>query len=369
MARRDEFAAHFARLAETLDLTDRRDRVAIYRFSRGLLRSGLAPDSNTLSPPAPGRTYMELDGAIREWERSLEERAAIAESDANEGNSAVWQEGLVLGFAEGGGEHEPVAGASGGILHSARLLSAIVVRMWRANSARDPMSYVMMFVTPTILIGVHFWAYLIVFRSGAVLGMPVLPFLIIGIAGWYLFRMMYLQMSIEAMRARNLVMLPGVNMLTILTAKGLEITGTYTIWVGLALCVVTISGGARPPVNLLMVMFYWSLLALSGFGFGLLANAMRDIFPAFNHLLIVVFRIGFWVSGVVFVSEQMSQPIRGVLIWNPLLHIMQLLRSFYFPGYRTQDGNPLYAILFVLTILCVGLVAEQLRTTRVRAIA
>ena len=64
-------------------------------------------------------------------------------------------------------------------------------------------------------------------------------------------------------------------------------------------------------------------------------------------LAMPIFRVGFFFSGVVVVSEQFPEHFRVFLVWNPVLHIMQLLRTEYFVEYRSIDAMPLVACGFV----------------------
>jgi capsular polysaccharide transport system permease protein len=73
----------------------------------------------------------------------------------------------------------------------------------------------------------------------------------------------------------------------------------------------------------------------------------------------------FFVSGVMFVSEQFAPEYRVYLIWNPMLHLLQLVRSAYFVEYESTDANPAFALAFVVLLLLAGLAGE--RMARVQA--
>ena len=54
-------------------------------------------------------------------------------------------------------------------------------------------------------------------------------------------------------------------------------------------------------------------------------------------------------------------------MWNPILHIMQLLRTDYFVQYRSTDAMPMIAGFFALTVLFLGCAAELSRRRRTAA--
>ena len=113
--------------------------------------------------------------------------------------------------------------------------------------------------------------------------------------------------------------------------------------------------------------FYWSLLAVVGLGAGLLLSLAREFLPGLSHLAMPIFRVGFFFSGVVVVSEQFPERFRLFLTWNPVLHVMQLLRTEYFVEYRSTDASPLVAGLFALTMLFLGCLAAASRRREVLA--
>ena len=152
--------------------------------------------------------------------------------------------------------------------------------------------------------------------------------------------------------------------LTIAAAKALELAFAYTVVVAVALGWLQLTGGDPAPRNLLGVAFYWWLLAMSGFGLGLLLHACRAYLPGVSLLAMPVFRLGFFLSGVVVVSEQFPERFRAFLVWNPALHIMQLLRTEYFVQYRSTDATPAVAVFFALTAVFAGCAIESSRRRR-----
>lgn len=210
----------------------------------------------------------------------------------------------------------------------------------------------------------HFWAYSFLLGFGSVLDMPTLPFLVLGIGGWHMMRVMTLKLGYELARDRKLARLEPIDTLTLAAAKALELAFSYTAVVAVAMACIALFSGDPGPRNLLGVAYYWSLLAISGFGLGLLLNLCRQYLPGVSLLAMPVFRLGFFFSGVVVVSEQFPEKFRAILVWNPVLHIMQLLRTEYFVQYRSLDAMPVVAGFFALTILFLGCAAELSRRRR-----
>ena len=339
--RQDEYREQIARVFADLGVIDRAERVRLYRFARSVLRLGLSDVSEPRDRRGRTRALLDFENAIRDTERSIIERATAPTIAApSAGNAPV--------------AATPWPGQG-------YVLATLVTRNIRMMLAKDPLGYLWLFLAPALTIAAHFWAYTFLLGFGSVLDMPTLPFLILGIGGWQMMRVMTLKLGQELARERNLARLEPVDTLTIAAAKALELAFTYTAVVAVAMACTLFWSGDPGPRDLLGVAFYWSLLAVSGFGLGLLLNLCRHYLPGVSLLALPVFRFGFFFSGVVVVSEQFPERFRVLLIWNPILHVEQLLRSEYFVQYRSVDATPAVACFFALTVLFLGCAAEVSR--------
>ena len=346
--RRDDFRDQIAAFIADLGVVDRTERVRLYRFARGLLRLGLADASELRDRRGRTRSLLDLEAAIRDTERGI---AAHAEEAPHASHPELTDIPATAAPWPGPG----------------RVLATLMTRNIRMMFAKDPLAYLWLFLAPILTIAVHFWAYTFLLGFGSVLDMPTLPFLILGIGGWHMMRVMTLKLGYELARDRNITRLEPIDTLTVAAAKALELAFSYTAVVAIALAWIDFTGNDPGPRNLLGVAFYWSLLAIAGFGMGLLLNLCRYYLPGVSLLAMPVFRLGFFFSGVVVVSEQFPEKFRAFLIWNPVLHIMQLLRTEYFVQYRSQDAMPVVAGGFALTVLFLGCAAELSRRRKLVA--
>lgn len=327
-------------------MAERSDRARLYRFARGLLRSGTAELSTPRDRRGRTRSLLVLEAAIRDIERGFTAAGAVVPPTA---------------LPSDPGDSVAVAAAPAPRPWPGRVLAVLTTRNIRVMLARDPLAYIWLFLAPALTIAVHFWAYTFLLGLTSVLDMPTLPFLILGIGGWHMMRVMTLKLGYELSREENLARLEVVDTLAIAAAKAIELAFAYTAVVGVALAGLSIINGYAPPRDLLGVAYYWSLLAISGVGMGLLLNMCRSYLPGVSLLAMPLFRVGFFFSGVVVVSEQFPGHLRQYLEWNPVLHIMQLLRSDYFVQYQSQDAMPVVASFFALTVLFLGCAAEASR--------
>ncbi|GAB2206657.1 hypothetical protein ROS1_34740 [Roseibium sp. ROS1] len=58
----------------------------------------------------------------------------------------------------------------------------------------------------------------------------------------------------------------------------------------------------------------------------------------------IINRPAFIVSGVFFLPETIPHPYREILLWNPLVHIIGLFRTGFYPTYRASYVDMPYTV-------------------------
>lgn len=63
----------------------------------------------------------------------------------------------------------------------------------------------------------------------------------------------------------------------------------------------------------------------------------------------------FFISGTFFSINDMPHSVQPLLLWNPLLHIFELMRSCFSPHYNASLVSLEYAALWALLLLTLGM--------------
>ena len=71
-------------------------------------------------------------------------------------------------------------------------------------------------------------------------------------------------------------------------------------------------------------------------------------------------------SGLFFIADTVPEPARGYLLYNPVMHCLELLRGAFFYEFETSHGSWGYALGWAMGCLAVGLTTH--RAMRRRAI-
>ena len=102
------------------------------------------------------------------------------------------------------------------------------------------------------------------------------------------------------------------------------------------------------------VELYLMALALIGFAYGFLAEVVSTVVPDMRRIFGLSMRPMLFISGLFFTMDMIPWGAEKYLVWNPVLHFVDLARGAALKGYDSP-GDPLYALLCTLGLLAVGL--------------
>jgi capsular polysaccharide transport system permease protein len=197
--------------------------------------------------------------------------------------------------------------------------------------------------------------------------MPPVLFLLLGAIPWFTFHNTASGMLLVVTQRRKLLQLPHVTPLDIMLAKATSVLCTYgsVFFVGLIIADYFESGGVpRSTAGLVLVyLLSWIL----GIGFGLCLMPLIRVFPPALKLLSVVWRFGLILSGVYFTISTIPSNYWVYLTWNPMLHVSELMRTYWFYSYQTPIGSPFFVGVCATGLLIFGLLLERYVRVRVPA--
>lgn len=110
------------------------------------------------------------------------------------------------------------------------------------------------------------------------------------------------------------------------------------------------------PAHPGLYLVVWALFFLMGLGMGMLLAALIGPMPRLGFFMQFITMPLFILSGIIFSIRQLPSSMVEWLLINPLLHLVELARVAYLPGYVPDQGINLgYPALFTLTVCCLGL--------------
>ena len=230
-----------------------------------------------------------------------------------------------------------------------RVVHALMLRETKSRFGRQKLGYLWALLEPTAFVAL----FAIMFsyaRQSAPSGMPVVPFMITGIAPFMLFRNTMTQTMGAIETNRVLLAFPQIKLLDLVLARALLEIATLTVVFFLILAGAHVLGYTIKIENPLLVLFALGCLAVTGFGLAPFVRSMPQIVSIFAG------RPLFFVSGLFFTAEMMPTGVREFLLLNPILHMIEWLRSAFFVEFESRHASVEYALAGALVSAFLGLV-------------
>lgn len=106
----------------------------------------------------------------------------------------------------------------------------------------------------------------------------------------------------------------------------------------------------------LQVAATFACLVVMAFGLALVFAMVAPLVQELKKILPVCTRPLFFISGIFFPAASVPQPARDFLLWNPLLHVVELFRAGLFVEATSQEGSLPYLGCCAAGSLALGLI-------------
>jgi capsular polysaccharide transport system permease protein len=240
-----------------------------------------------------------------------------------------------------------------------RVINALILRETKSRYGNHKIGFLWALIEPLVSVSV-FVAIFSNLRHDNPSGMPLVAFMLVGFISFALFRDPWGSMQSAISSGRNLLTFPQVTTFDVIIARGiLEILVTLFVLVFL-LYMAWLAGfevRCERPLGVLMVC---GLLAVLGLGVGFLLASLEPLFPSVKQFgAQVLGRPLYFSSGLFFTAESIPATVRHYLLYNPVLHMIELIRGEFFYEFETAYGSWFYASLWAFSTLAVGLLTHQ----------
>ena len=97
------------------------------------------------------------------------------------------------------------------------------------------------------------------------------------------------------------------------------------------------------------------LISAFSFGMGCIFAVVSLLFQEFKKIAPIVIRPLFFISGIFFSTNSIPEHLLPYLLWNPILHAIELGRGTMFIEYENLHGSWSYLVFSALSSLALGL--------------
>lgn len=232
---------------------------------------------------------------------------------------------------------------------------ALFVRELKTRFGRFRLGYFWALLEPMVGVAVLavIWSALRVKDFG---GVPVVPFLVTGMVP-FLFFTTTITSCLHAIAANQGLfnyrqVRPFDAIVTRILLEGIIYLAVYVAFLFVCWWVFDFEVW---PHNLLMLLVVSTLLFLMAAGLAMAASVAGSLFQEAAKLIPMLMRPLFFISGVIFPLFMLPDEYKAWLLWNPLLHAIELSHVAFFASFESPFVSLEYLGLCAVTALAFGL--------------
>ncbi|MFK7889175.1 MAG: ABC transporter permease [Granulosicoccus sp.] len=240
-----------------------------------------------------------------------------------------------------------------------RVIRALILRETMTRYGQHKLGFLWAFLEPILMVTILSLIFQLMGRSSQG-GMDVVPFMITGFGLFVIFRDTMGQTQSAISQNTSLIGFPQVTTFDVMISRAL-------LELAVLLCVLTVmlwgtgliglEVRCERPLELLGVCL---LLCMCGLGLGFVFASLTPLVPSMRQITgQLLGRPLFLSSGLFFTTDSLPDQAREVLLYNPLLHMIEKGRSAYFYEYESQYASWSYAICWALGLITFGLTFHQ----------
>lgn len=235
-----------------------------------------------------------------------------------------------------------------------RVIMALMLREMSTRYGKTPGGYIWAVAEPLGMIVILALAFALLVRSPS-LGDSFILFYATGYLPFHLFQ----QLSGLIMHAMNfsrpLLNYPMVSWIDTILAR-FVLNSLTVVLVSYVLLVAILSlTQTRAVLDMVPILHGFAMAMVLGLGVGVLNCAAMGMLPVWAQIWRIATRPLLLGSAVIFIMEDMPVPVQDLLWWNPLVHIIGLVRTGFYATYAPDYISAIYVWGFALVTLSFGL--------------
>ena len=230
-----------------------------------------------------------------------------------------------------------------------RAVGALMLREMSTTHGRVPGGYLWAVAEPLCGIALLSVIFAVAFHAPA-LGTSFPLFYASGLLPFLAFSDITGKLAQALNFSRPLFAYPAVGVIDALLARFLLAMLTQMAVASLLITGILFLSETRATPDIAILAQAMALLAVLSFGIGTLNCLLIGLMPVWHRVWSILMRPMFLVSGIFFTFETVPLPWRDLLWWNPLIHIVGLVRRGLYPGYDAAYVSPPYLLALGLGV-------------------
>jgi capsular polysaccharide transport system permease protein len=182
-------------------------------------------------------------------------------------------------------------------------------------------------------------------RSDAMPGIDFSVFLLVGVVPFLLFKSIALRIMEGVEGNKGLFTYRHIKPMDVFLSRAVLETALYSIVLAVMLLGLMWLGFDIAVASPLEFLLLGIVIVVGGFGFGLVLSVIAEFMPEAKPIIRMLFMPLYLLSGVIFPVAALPRQYREWLLWNPVLHAIELARDAFLAGYRAVPEASLRFVL------------------------
>ncbi len=234
-----------------------------------------------------------------------------------------------------------------------RVLIALIIREMNTRFGRTWGGYIWAVLEPVAMIGLLSLAFSQFIQSPPV-GSSFALFYASGFVPFYFYSEITTATSSAVLFNKQLMQFPAVTPLDAVLARFFLTVITLTVVAVIVFTGVGYFDGWPNGVDYGSLLLSLAAACVLGLGSGTLNCVLFPFFPVWQRIWGVINRPLFLISGVFFTFESMPSQIQSLLWYNPLVHVVGIMRAGIYPSYDAGYISLLFIFGLGLTTFVLG---------------
>jgi capsular polysaccharide transport system permease protein len=241
-----------------------------------------------------------------------------------------------------------------GLTAQSEVIFALALRETRTRFGKHKLGYLWALVEPALLILTFYIAFWLAGR-GAPAGMTLWSFTATGIIPYLIFASTTGQVAEAINGNKSLLFYPQVNPIDVVLARIFLELVTYVAALMVLLGIEALYLQELTVDDPLLLIGGLVFAALLGGGFGMIFCGLGQLSNVSDRVRSAMMRPFFWISGLFFTAAGLPPAVRELMLYNPVLHVVELTRAGLFTRYDDTYASPSYVVSYGLVMLLAGL--------------
>lgn len=240
-------------------------------------------------------------------------------------------------------------------LKASRTIIALMLREMVTTYGRSPGGYIWALLEPVAAIALLSVVFSLAFRTPS-LGTSFPLFYATGYLPFVLYTDIANKVSRSIGFSRPLLRYPRVTFIDAIVARLLTNVLTHIAVFYVLMFGITQTLNIQIILDIPSIILSLTMATVLGLGVGCLNCFLFPALPAWEQVWTILNRPLFIASGILFAFEDLPPDYREVLWFNPLIHIVGIMRRGFYSTYDATYASPVYVFGIGLAALMFGLI-------------